>query len=66
MPLLLLVVLPLLLLRLGFSAALKAKHLAEQQHSVGYPTAAVLEAAFEAEPEGVWPPKPATQPQQEQ
>ena len=62
MPLLLLVGLPLLMLRLGVFAAFSAKRLAERQQSASYPTAKVLEATFEAAPEGVWPPPPAEMP----
>lgn len=60
MPLCLLVVLPLLTLWLGIRVALWAKQLAAryQEDSAAYPTAKMLEATFEAEPEGVWPPKP--------
>ncbi len=60
MPIGLLLVLPLLTLWLGIHAALWAKRLAarSQGNSAAYPTAEVLEAMFEAEPEGIWPPKP--------
>jgi|GEM_PF-3376631 len=59
MPLLLLVGLPLLLFRLSVPLALRARRLAKhQQQGTEYPTAEMLEATFEAEPEGVWPPPP--------
>jgi len=63
MPLYLLVVLPLLMLWLGVHVALWAKRLAAryQEDSAAYPTAEMLETTFEAEPEGVWPPKPVAE-----
>ena len=61
MPLFLLIALPLLMLWLGVHAAVWAKHLTERHRGDKplYPTAEVLEAIFEEEREGVWPPKPA-------
>ncbi len=63
MPLFLLIVLPLLTLWLGVHAASWAKRLAARHKGSRaiYPTAEVLEATFEAEPEGVWPPKPTAE-----
>lgn len=60
MPVGLLLVLPLVTLWLGVRVALWAKRLAARyrEDSAAYPTAEMLETTFEAEPEGVWPPKP--------
>ncbi len=64
MLLFLLIGLPLLTVWLSSFVTLWAMRLAEGQRGsrASYPVAEMLEATFEPEPEGVWPPKPAVDP----